>query len=120
MRCSERNRRRSWRRVRYRPRVELAEETHVPLTLLGVLLIVLGVALLDRWSPRLRPGWTWTRGVSVRLAFAALAIAASVGATLLAVSLVHHLYGDRRNLPDLGARTDIARASARSSFASCR
>jgi penicillin-binding protein 1A len=57
-------------------------------------------AAFDRWSPRLRRGWTWTRGVNVRLA-----IAASVGATLLTVSLVHHLYVDRRNLPDLGPFT---------------
>ena len=47
----------------------------------------------------------WTRGVLIVLAMAGLAGAASLGAAVLAASAIHHVYFDRRNLPDLGPLT---------------
>jgi penicillin-binding protein 1A len=43
-----------------------------------------------------------TRGVIVLLACAAVAAAVSVGAALFMLGTLHHIYFDRRNLPDLG------------------
>jgi penicillin-binding protein 1A len=55
----------------------------------------------------IRPGGPpWRRrGVVVLLACGALAAAASVGAAGLTIGALHHLYFDRRNLPDLEAFT---------------
>jgi len=60
------------------------------------------------WGSAVIPsgGSPWIRrGVMVLLAGAVLAAAASVGAALLAIGAWHHLYFDRRNVPDLTAFT---------------
>lgn len=68
-----------------------------------------GVAASARWTesrPVIRSGGTlWTRGVIVLLACAVLVGAASVGAAVFALGSLHHIYLDRRNLPDLGPFT---------------
>ena len=57
-----------------------------------------------RWSPLFRSGRSpWSRGVVVLLTCAALVAAASVGAALVAIGALYHIYFDRRNLPDLEA-----------------
>src|SRR5947209_14308047 len=53
----------------------------------------------------IRGGTPWTRGVIGLLACAALVAAASVSAALLTLGALHHVYLDRRNLPDLGPFT---------------
>jgi penicillin-binding protein 1A len=50
-------------------------------------------------------GTRCTRGVLVLLTGAALFAALSVGAALFTLDALHHIYLDRRNLPDLGAFT---------------
>ena len=47
----------------------------------------------------------WTRGVILLLTCAAMMAVASVGAALLTLGALHHIYLDRRNLPDLGPFT---------------
>jgi penicillin-binding protein 1A len=47
----------------------------------------------------------WTVGVVVLLAGLALGAAASVASALIAIGLLHHVYLDRENLPDLGPFT---------------
>jgi penicillin-binding protein 1A len=65
-----------------------------------------GVAPSARWSPVIRStGTSWTRGVIVLLGCAALLAAASVSAALFTLGVLHHIYLDRRNLPDLGPFT---------------
>ena len=66
------------------------------------------VATASAWGSAVIPsgGSPWIRrGAMVLLAGAALAVAASVGAALLAIGAWHHLYFDRRNVPDLEAFT---------------
>src|SRR6202049_2083667 len=47
----------------------------------------------------------WTRGVVALLVSAGMVAALSVGVALSAVGALHHIYLDRRNLPDLGPFT---------------
>jgi penicillin-binding protein 1A len=59
-----------------------------------------------RESRLIRPGGSpWTRGVLAVLACAAVFAAASVAAAVFMVVSLHHIYVDRRNLPDLGPFT---------------
>jgi penicillin-binding protein 1A len=65
-------------------------------------------ATVFAWGSAVIPagGSPWIRrGIMVLLAGAALGAAASVGAALLAIGAWHHLYFDRRNVPDLEAFT---------------
>jgi penicillin-binding protein 1A len=65
-------------------------------------------ATVSAWGSAVIPsdGSPWIRrGVMVFLACSALAAAAWVGAALLGISAWHHLYFDRRNVPDLEAFT---------------
>jgi penicillin-binding protein 1A len=63
-------------------------------------------AAASQGSPLIRPGGSlWSRGVIVLLTGAVLVGAASVGAALFTLDVLHHIYLDRRNLPDLGPFT---------------
>ena len=65
-----------------------------------------GAAASARGSPAIRAvGTPWTRGVIVLLTCAAVGAVASVLASLFALGALHHIFLDRRNLPELGPFT---------------
>jgi penicillin-binding protein 1A len=61
------------------------------------------VSVSARWSPWIRARRTRrSRGAAVRLACAAPVVIVCVAAALFTLGALHHVYFDRRDLPDLG------------------
>ncbi len=63
-------------------------------------------AAAARWHPAIRSGWIpGTRGVVALIVCAVPVAAAGLGAALFTLGTLHHVYSDRRDLPDLGPFT---------------